>query len=226
MGLASLAPDGAHVVSISLDESDKTAKLWAIPAGTLVATLRADLYGFNEVHFAAGGALFVTTAEGDPVVRVWETRTGRRIAQLDNPAYPMQEAVLSPDGTHALTIGPNAIAALWDVKTARVLTPLRGHEFELDSGLFSPDGRLVVALSNDGTAHLWEVSTGRYLARYGEGGLQMVGEMLGGLQGLTVVSTNAAAAFSPDGSRLATTFDGGDATIWDLTGKLRRDHAA
>jgi WD40 repeat protein len=151
----------------------------------------------TEVVFTGDSLIAV---DHDGVVRIWNTttwaiedkfETRKRVTAMD----------VSPNG-RLLAIGfgrSNSIDSgimLWDVSTRVCLRTLSGHRpFAL---AFSPDGRTLVSTSERHDVVLWDVTTGMQL-RTVEGH----------------ITTVAGAAFSPDGTKLATTDFAGNLRIHD-----------
>lgn len=99
-------------------------------------------------------------------------------------APPIQDAVLSPDGSRLLTIhDQDMIARLWDVKTGSLLKPLE-HNGALSSAAFSPDGQYITTNSYDESQRLW-TKDGVFLKKY-----------------TNVARAEALAVFSPDSKQL------------------------
>jgi WD40 repeat protein len=95
----------------------------------------------------------------------------------------------SPDGRLLATGSYDRTARIWNARTGRLLHVLNHHGYVL-AERFSSDGRSLVTSSQDGAAYLWDVATGdRQLLLVGTTG---------------VVGAVEAAAFSPDGSEIAT----------------------
>jgi hypothetical protein len=117
----------------------------------------------------------------------WGQQLRPAIAALDHDGYPVDQALLSPDGLTVLTRGQVGTARLWDSLTGKpraILgevwprTLLNG--FPTDNQLqFSRDGRTALTLQSrrartvgnpglgptDWTVCLWDVATGRLRAR-------------------------------------------------------------
>ena len=89
---------------------------------------------------------------------IWDTHSGKLIAEL--PAHP--DAVFasrfSPDGTRVLTGCRDGAARLWDWRTGRLVCPPLHHAHEMFDVGFTPDGKFLATASIDGTARVWEVA--------------------------------------------------------------------
>jgi WD40 repeat protein len=133
----------------------------------------------------------------------------------------------SADGATLASGGSDQTARLWDTNTGRpirVLHPedVRGHDArpaEDAGGMFtavalSPDGTTLAACSSseapafgDRQTRLWDVRTGRLIQTFGR-----------------PQSRGRLAAFSPDGSTLATSGQGKAIALWDVkSGQLLRE---
>lgn len=140
---------------------------------------------------------FAFSGDGKSVVmhfqdayEVWDVET--RAAKLKVPVVAngnwVGHAVVSPAGKTLAVVQPMAATfQLWDVATKKEL-PAVAEPFTdgVDVRCFSPDGRQVVASNSSGPLRVWDVATGKKVRDYG-----------GPAHGAW------AAAFTPDGKRLA-----------------------
>jgi WD40 repeat protein/tetratricopeptide (TPR) repeat protein len=232
---AAFSPDGRRLVTAS---ADGTARVWD---GSTGRPIFPDLQHGRPVHFAAfspDGRLIVTAC-GDPRVatatgklappanadgsgtevvpargggeaRVYNAATGRRVSTLGD-GKAVLHAAFAPDSRRVATAGSDGNARVWDPRTGRPLGPLLHEYYGVDRVSFSPDGRFVLAAAGwhgdrrvevAGDCILWNAATGArvrsfsYPTREGD-------------------TTIPAAAFSPDGRRVATA--GNVPRIWDVT---------
>lgn len=171
----------------------------------------------------------IASAGGDGAVRVWNADHGNNLLTFRGHAFKgmlakttFQPTVFvvawSPDGTYIASAGDGTKVYVWNADTGATLATYTQHSgllanvFTLD---WSPDGsRIASACSSarvgvDKTIHIWDVKTGQTLLQLKAG------------SGLYPNFSVSALAWSPDGTRIASSL--GDKTIqlWHAaTGKL------
>jgi len=147
------------------------------------------------------GQQAAAAGEGDGTVRVWDTATGREIGVL--PAHGqgwVRDLVFDSDPRRLLVFFMDGTLESWAPATNDRQVRLRiPYNYVLGDAL-SPDHRFLLGLK-DTTGQLWDVSAGRKRT-------DLPGRIHGG-------AANAA-AFSPDGRRLAYSTEDFAIHVWDL----------
>ncbi len=148
----------------------------------------------------------VAAGSTDGVVRLWDTRSGRRVRTLGRHSAPVSSVAWSPDGSRLASASYDKTVRLWESGTGQLLRTIEGHSAWVRSVVFSPDGAQLASASDDRTVKLWESATGQLL------------RTIEGHSGSVLC-----VAFSPDGSGLISPSNDGTVKLWDTgTGRLLR----
>jgi WD40 repeat protein len=147
-------PDGTRVVAL-------TGELVHVFDATTLRRIRrfgprehvaGPLSALNP-ELSSDGSL-VAVGYPDGMARVWETDSGRPVAELPH-AGPVSDVGFSPDGSFLVTASGDA-PTVWDLASLRPLTRLFGHESGVLSVDFSPDGSSIVSSAEDLTVRIWQ----------------------------------------------------------------------
>ena len=121
---------------------------------------------------------------------------------------------VSADGTRIATAGFEGVAKVWDTETGQELLTFTGHESDVFGVALSPDGKRAATASSDGTAKVWDTSTSLSAGA-------VTGEATLTLRGHTVLQSGeplvTGVAFSPDGTRIATSSFDRTVIVYDST---------
>ena len=135
-------------------------------------------------------------------MRRWDVQSGQTIRRYVGHTAFVRAVAVSPDGKHLLT-GSSWYAnqhqgtpqdnspRLWDVETAEEVRRFEDVLFPIRDAAFAPDGKSIVAGGKNSTLGLWDVETGKRSRRF------------------TVPASVRSVAFSPDGTKVASSHDGG-----------------
>jgi WD40 repeat protein len=163
VGSAAFSPDGARVVTASLDG---TARIWDAAAGQTIGVLNGDEGGVLSAAFSPDGGRVVIASEHG-TARVWDASTGQTIAVLRGHKNRVNGAAFSPDGARVVTgaglglgsvLSRDRLARVWDAATGQTIAVLKGHEHGVSAARFSPDGKRVLTASLDKTPRIWDIS--------------------------------------------------------------------
>jgi WD40 repeat protein len=132
---------------------------------------------------------------------VADAETGDTLVELRGHTDEIGRAAFTPDGTRVVTASLDDTARVWDAATGEIQVSLE-HDSDvyLASTPLAPDGRYVLTVAGL-AAWIWDVDSGELAAK-----LEHPDEAIAVLD----------AAFSPDGSLVATAANDGKARIWEL----------
>jgi WD40 repeat protein len=196
------------------------------PGGPAIAewkkvTLPGHPRGGRSVTFSPDGK---TLASGgaDHVVRLWETGTGKPVAELKGHAGSVWSVAFSPDGK-TLVAGSGLLdpggtkyiggeMMVWDVTRLAMTATHKDHARVVNHLSFRAGGKNLASAGDDGTVRLWEVEGGKLK------GLRMVYDAAAVPARLRKRPPDAvsSAAFSPDGKLLAFDRNDGAVVLWDV----------
>jgi WD40 repeat protein len=152
------APDGRTLVSGS---QDGTIRCWNTVTSQVQWLIPAPVGHRTPMvlcaQFSPDGKMLATASNFNPVVRLWESATGRELANLQGPADSMISTAFSPDGATLVTGDSRGNITLWDLESRHPRASWNAHSSWVMSVAFSADGRTLTS-AGDETVKLWEIS--------------------------------------------------------------------
>ena len=227
---ASFSPNGKQIVITSRDRGQATTALDILSqpgsvqvcdaqTGKVQFTLGEGLPGLWGARFhPKDGGQILTVQYG--AVRVWDVANRKEVFSLfPEEGLSFSNAAFSQGGTRIATSwtildsqwekerNPVSIR-IWDVKTQQQIQSMKGSYKVVHTVAFSPDGEWVIACVQPNESKdpyernikIWDSETGEELLSVPR------------LQNEDVFSVS----FSPDGSRFAANYTGGNVRIWGV----------
>lgn len=117
------------------------------------------------VMFSADNSTLLTGAGfSDPVIRLWDARSGEARGLLEGHTAYVTDMLFTPDGTRLISSGADQTIRLWNWVTRQSAGVLRGHLDEVDGMNLDPDGRTLASRCKDGSIYFWNLDkTSKYL---------------------------------------------------------------
>ncbi|HXD86688.1 MAG TPA: prenyltransferase/squalene oxidase repeat-containing protein [Urbifossiella sp.] len=234
---------------LAIASSDGVARIVDRTSGKVLVNCPGHTDAVASVQFDTEGKL-LATGSFDATAAIWDATTGRRLHHLTGHRGGVAAVAFSPDGRTLATGSIDGTIKLWQVESGRLSHTLAGHKSWVNSLAYNAAKGWLVSGSSDGTVMVWSMANNkpvhtidaskaeiRSIALSGDGNHLAAGIRYGAVK---VWSTNdwkeqyslpgsgdmVAVAFSPDGTKLATSEGdwnrGGVVSIRDAaTGKAR-----
>jgi len=156
----------------------------------------------HDAKFSPDGKLIITASE-DFTAKIWSSRDGYLIHNLEGHTKDIMNAEFSPNGKLVATASWDNTAKIWSVLSGDSLFTIK-HTYRVRDIRFSLDGSRIYTISDDAPLRCWDTNNGK-----------LIFETQGHTEGINSIE------FSPDGKTILTASSDKSAIIWEAeTGKL------
>ncbi|MCI0641679.1 MAG: DUF1080 domain-containing protein [Gemmataceae bacterium] len=168
--------------------------LWDVDQGRFIRTFGKPKSGGNRGALAVypDGTKFFAATMDDPVIMLWDMKTGQPEAKLEGHESAVMRLALAMDGKLLVSVSQDKSVRLWDTQTFKEVHCWKLHESRVVALAVAPDGRTAFAGGDGGTGFLLDLQERKVLHKWGDR-----------------VNRNFDAAFTPDGSKLLAATHGG-----------------
>jgi WD40 repeat protein len=152
--------------SIATGGDDKRVKIWSMPDGKLIHTLKGHGQRVTAVAVSASGA-FVVSAANERVTRIWRiTEKAAKSQSTSVQKYLKSSSVaVAPDESYALAGLTNGQIKVFELPGGKTRTTLKGHSGSVRAFRFSADGTILMSWSAS-SVRLWSMPEGRLLRAF------------------------------------------------------------
>lgn len=149
------SPDGKHLAS---GWEDGMIRIWDIPTGNCLKTLRGHTGWIRSLAFSADGH-YLASAGVDCTIRSWNTSNWLCTRELVGDVS-FESVAFAPDGSK-LAGSSEHVIQMWFLAVREEARTFEGHADLIRHIEFDSTGETLVSCSDDGTIRLWDVMTGK-----------------------------------------------------------------
>ncbi|KDN33415.1 hypothetical protein RSAG8_13495, partial [Rhizoctonia solani AG-8 WAC10335] len=210
-----ISPDGSF---ISAGSRDGTIQIWDPTGKAMSGPLKEHSEPVLMLAYSSDGTCIISYSSDIPgTLCLFDAQSATvMLDAFSGHTGPILSIDISPDGKHLVSGSWDKTLCVWDVVNRKLIhDPLTGHTQGVHFVQYSSDGNRTLSCSWDGSLHQWGTQTGDSIKVNNL--IMDTSTPILSLDSQMFVS----AAYSQDGSQIATTSNGGSVCIWDsITGEM------
>jgi eukaryotic-like serine/threonine-protein kinase len=153
------ASGGLHKDGFPWPGDDHAIRLWSIPEGKEIRSLKGHVEPALHVALSPDGGL-LASASDDRTAQIWDIESGYARLKFEIPGGFSTTAVAFNAFGNTVYVGDsNGVLHSWDIHNNRVDGTLTAHQGRIWCAAVSPNKRLILTGGADGTAKLWSERT-------------------------------------------------------------------
>ena len=227
-----VALSGTFITTCGMDDDGTySVRVWQFQGEnppTAVTNIGSTKSSLETVAFSNDeNASYISAGGKQGIGRVWEWRSGKKIAILLGHSEPITCTAFSPDSQFVVTASLDGTARLWRTKTGKEVQKFSEHRGPVNTVAFDPSGTQIASAGADRRVLLWnvdppadpnqEIADIERLIK-GEKVIPPTVRILGGLN-----ANIQEIQFSRDGKQLVSAGNDNVVTVWSIAKAIAND---
>lgn len=151
-------PQGKQLSTSSVDNS---AKIWDVPTGELIVTLKCHSFGVNRAIWSPDAKL-LATCSFDRTLRIWSTEDWNCLRIIDKPHNDdIPSVAWSPDSRLLASGTADGMIFVWDSSNWELLLRINTQSQSINCILWFKDSSRIYAACADGSIGVWAINNGK-----------------------------------------------------------------
>lgn len=139
--------------------ADDNVKIWAIPGGKLLTSVRAQSGAITALTLSADGKTLAAATRNNRVT-LWRAPEGKLLRTLAAHKGGVTALDMDADGRILVSASRDKTVRLWDVLSGKQVRVVQGITHPVSALALTPDGKLLATDALDGSVSLWRLPHG------------------------------------------------------------------